>query len=86
MAHIRIALVNKAIQKKYPLIELVKGEGYYYVHSSNDYMALKLATLYTTSISVPNLNQMGLDRWVANVERILRDEEQPNKLLRCPII
>lgn len=77
--------LNAYIQVKYPLIEVVKGNGYFYVHSQDDEMALKLAGLYTTSISVTSVTRLSLYVWMQRVEYILRDEERmPSE--RAPII
>jgi hypothetical protein len=66
-----LAQVNKAIQKKHPLVELVKGEGYFYIYSSDKNMGRYIASLYTSSIYVYALNQQTVEQWVADVDRLL---------------
>lgn len=76
MLRLTLAKVNKHIQAKYPLIQLVKGEGYFYVHSDDDAMGLKLAMLFTTSIPVYAINQLTIGGWMDSVEYVLRDGQQ----------
>jgi hypothetical protein len=71
-----LSKVNKYIQTKYPEIELVKGENYFYVASDNDEIALKLARLFSTSIYVSKLNNVSLDKWLEYVEYVLEDSER----------
>ncbi len=68
--------VNKAIQAKYPLIKLVKGKGYYYVHSEDDNISLQLAALFSTSIPVANIKHQSVDNWIKDVESVLSDWER----------
>jgi hypothetical protein len=74
-----LAMVNKAIQAKYPTIMLVKGEGYFYIASNDDEMGLKIAGLYTSSIPVYSINQLSIEKWVAEVDQLVAyfDEETP---------
>ena len=72
-----LAEVNKAIQKKYPKVILVKGRGYFYISSNDNEMALKIARLYTTSIPVCKLSQLTIEQWVNDVESLLKDTCQP---------
>jgi hypothetical protein len=76
MSHLRMSQVNREIQKKYPLIKLVKGKGYHYIASDDPEMGVKVAMLYTTIIGVPFLNQQSLDAWIHSVERVLRDSDR----------
>lgn len=69
-----IRILNEAIQEKWPHVKLAKGKGYFYVYSDEADMGLKLAGLYTTSIDVDKINLMSLDRWVSEVEYVLRDK------------
>jgi hypothetical protein len=70
-----LAEVNKAIQAKFPKVELVRGRGYYYIASEDDEMGLKIAGLYTTSIPVAFLHQQTIQGWVNSVEYLFKDEE-----------
>lgn len=65
MLRLTLAKVNKHIQTKYPLIQLIKGNGYFYIASDDDAMVLKLAALYTTSIPVYAINHLTLGGWIA---------------------
>lgn len=67
--------VNKAIQAKFPKVELVRGEGYYYISSQDEEEGLKMAGLYTTSIPVAYLHQQTIQQWVDSVEDLLKDQE-----------
>lgn len=72
--------INKIINTRFPFVELVKGEGYFYV-SPNDRATEKyrlfIAGLFTTSIGVYTLNEYTPERWLEAVATILkgRDEE-----------
>lgn len=71
-----IAEVNKAIQQKFPDVILVKGHKYFYISSDNEEMGLKIAGLYTTSISVFSLGQQTIEKWVQDVEHLLSDKNE----------
>lgn len=62
--------VNKAIQKEVGNVILCKGEGYFYASSDDNEIALKLASLKTTSIYVCHLNQQSVEEWVKDVRQI----------------
>lgn len=49
--------------KKYDL-ELVKGRGYYYWWGLSNKMKLITAGLYSTSVSVYNLNDLSYKQWM----------------------
>lgn len=74
MNKIRITLkqVNKAIQKIHPEVELVKGEGYFYVAGITESMRLTIAGFYETSIYVYRINHQSIERWVDDVNRIMK--------------
>lgn len=75
-----LAMVNKAIQAKYPTIMLVKGEGYFYIASDDDDMGLKIAGLYSSGIYGSfKINDLSIERWVAEVDQLVAqfDEETP---------
>lgn len=67
--------VNKFIQEKYPLIELVQGRGYVYVSSSDDAMLLKISGLYTSSIMVCKISHATKEQWLSMTEEVLRDSQ-----------
>jgi len=65
--------VNNRIQKKYPTIELIKGEGYFYIISEDDETAEKLASLYSTGIYTFALSHDSLEGWVNEVSELVKD-------------
>jgi hypothetical protein len=68
--------VNRAIQKKYPLIYIYKGERVFIVWSDDIEMQLKLSALFQISIEVYALNQQSVSKWVEDVEWVLRDNNR----------
>lgn len=68
--------VNKTIGKIWPGIELVQGNGYVYVSSDDDALALKLAGLCTTSIPVCRISQMSINQWIDSTRYVLADEDR----------
>lgn len=73
MKRISLKSVNERIQAKYPLLVLVKGKGYYWVHSDDDNSATQLSRLYTTSIDIPRITLLTPDQWLDKVEWVLAD-------------
>ena len=68
--------VNRAISKQIdPRVTLVKGAGYFYIHSDDDEMGNKIAGLYTSSIPVCHLNHQTVQTWVNDVRDILERTE-----------
>lgn len=65
--------VNAYIQTKYPVIQLIKGNGYFWVYSEDDNIGLQLAGLYTTSIDIPRITMLTEDEWLDKVEWIMTD-------------
>jgi hypothetical protein len=72
MARLTIKTVNKAIQKVHPQIELVRGEGYFYIVGMDDLMKDKVCMLYSTSIPVYRLSHLTLEQWVESVNDLLK--------------
>jgi len=68
-----ITQVNKYIHNKYPDIDLVRGEGYFYITSDDDVVNEKLAGLYTTSIPVFSIRHQTFDTWMNDIENLLLD-------------
>lgn len=62
--------VNKEIAKTYPTLKLAKGEGYFYIYSDDKKTGLYLASLYTTSILVYNLNDLTLKQWIEAINEL----------------
>jgi len=69
--------VNKAIQKEFPDVELVKGDGYFYFWPTDAAQSAEsfhwLETADTTSVMVNRINDLTLDQWFEEL-RILREE------------
>jgi hypothetical protein len=76
--------INARIQERFSGIKLTRGKGYFYLYSDDEVLALKLAALHTTTISVYSLNQVTMDRWMEFVEYVLKDSER-NPSDRCPV-
>jgi hypothetical protein len=71
-----IKQVNKALQEKYPLLELVKtneGGGFFYIHSPDDEVSLKIAGLYSSAIYVSKISNLTVQRWIEEIELLLSD-------------
>lgn len=60
-----IKTVNKAIQKHFPKVKLVKGNGYYYIIGEGT------ETLPRTGIYVYALNRISIDAWVNEVKNLM---------------
>ena len=67
--------INKEIQKEHAAIELVRGSGYFYLVGNDDDARRLLNELNSTSIPCYTLNQMTLERWVADCKSIIQDAE-----------
>lgn len=52
-------------------INIVRGRGYYYVHSNDSATALRLANLPTTSIWVMWADHQSLQQWIEDVRKLL---------------
>lgn len=63
--------VNKELHKTHPKIDLVRGEGYFYISSFDEEVGLMLAGLYTTSIPVYSIKHQSVDRWLQDIETLL---------------
>jgi hypothetical protein len=68
MPHLKT--VNKAIQEKYPFLKLVKGNGYFYFHSDDEFYGNLLCSLYTTSVGVCRISHLSLERWLEEADEI----------------
>lgn len=62
---LRIADINREITKRWPGVELVKGEGYFYLIGDS----LDLA--YSTSIYAFSVNQLTKAQWMSVVTEIM---------------
>jgi hypothetical protein len=84
VGRLSLKLVNEYIQIKYPEISLAKDNGFFYIYSDNDAVALKLAGLGCTSIGVCHLNHGTIKQWREWVESALNDSQR-NELEREPV-
>lgn len=69
---LRLKNVNAAIEAKFPDVELVKGAGYFYLVGKTEEMSNKLYSIQSTSIYVYKLNELTLEQWLDDVERIIK--------------
>lgn len=84
MGRLSLKLVNEYIQMMYPEICLAKDNGFFYIYSDNNAVALKLATLGSTSIGVCHLNHTTIERWREFVTSALNDSQR-NEWEREPV-
>jgi hypothetical protein len=68
-----ISQVNKAIHEVYPLVNLIKGDGYFYIYSDDDATSIKIARLFISSIAVYKIGDMTIDQWVESVKLLLNE-------------
>lgn len=66
MALLRLSTVNKALPGD---LELVKGEGYFYFAGTG------MESVKTASVYVPRLNDLSLDRWIAEATDLMAEYE-----------
>lgn len=66
--------VNEAIEKAFPNVFLVKGEGYFYIASDDEATGLKIAGLFQTSVYVCNLSAYTPEQWVNEVRRLFEED------------
>lgn len=70
-----IAVVNREIQSKYPGIELVRGEGYFYLYGTTPETSTMLAGFGSTGIYIHKLNQCTLQQWMDHVDMIMKQRD-----------
>ena len=71
MKKLILKTVNKEIQKEYPFLELVKGEGYFYFISIGDEESTKaLSSLNTTTVLTYKLNDFSMKQWLSEAKDI----------------
>ncbi len=85
MKNITLKTVNKALKIKYPLLELIKDNTYFYVYSEDENVSLQLSGLYSTSIDICKINHCSIDQWIIEVELVLSDWQR-NELEKEPVI
>lgn len=67
--------VNREIHRIFPTVNLVRGNGYFYIASDDDEMGLKIAGLFTTSIPVCYLHEQTIEQWVKDVKYLMADPD-----------
>lgn len=73
--------VNEALQKLYPNVKLVQGNGYLYITSDDDETSYWIAGMYTTSIPVCKLNHFAdVDAVVRSVVDLVKNDQNESYL------
>lgn len=79
-SHKRFTLkhVNKEIQKEFPFVELVKGEGYYYlipssIEAENNPI---LKYMVDSSVYIYRLCDQPIERWMVDVRELISKAEK----------
>lgn len=67
----QLRTINKALSAKYPGLELVKGEGYFYFAGAGVEMISQ-----ETGVYVYKLNDLTLDHWIAEADRRMAEVAQ----------
>lgn len=67
-----LAQINKALNIKYPNLELVKGKGYFYLIAKNDEGTNQLLHLDSTSIYSYRLSNLSVDQWVRCCDEMIK--------------
>ena len=65
--------VNAYIQQTYPDLFIERCHNYFIVWSDKDDITLKLAGLYTNSISVYAVGHLTLEQWLERVKDVVND-------------
>lgn len=69
------AAISKAIYKKFGVnVKLHKGGGCFHFYSDDEETALKLASLYGTTVYTNQMNLHSVDWWVKEFEEIWNEE------------
>lgn len=72
--------INARMQTKYPDMQLVKGSGYFYIVGKTDEADSKLSELKSTSIYTNSVNQLSLERWVLEIDFVLKPIYSPQHI------
>jgi hypothetical protein len=69
-----LAQVRSMIKKKYPKLDLARGQGqgYYYFFSDDDELGLKLVSLDTTSVYVYSVKQLTFADWMKEADEVMK--------------
>lgn len=68
--------VNRAIQKEFPTVVLVKANNYFFIASDDKEWGLKIAGLYQQSVHVARLNELTLEQWVNEVRCLFNEDKR----------
>lgn len=71
MPRVTLTAINSKIQEKYPNVEFVKGNGYFYMKSLNDAGDRLISMLKTTSIMTNRLGVQSVGEWVSELVEML---------------
>lgn len=67
--------INKVIQQKYPNLELVRGDGYFYLLGTiGDTVNHDVANWPEGSIYVCRLNHMTMEQWIDTIYGMINDQ------------
>jgi hypothetical protein len=75
-----LAQLRKFLQKTYPLVDIVRGQGYYYFVSEDHDTSMKLHKNTEQGIYVFNCREMTFDQWQKELEQKLNN---PSESLWC---
>jgi hypothetical protein len=79
----RLVQVRKRVQKKYPDLDIQKGNGYYYWFSDTDEkLGNKLSGCYTTSVYVNHVSHKSYDSWMEEADDIMGQVNNPDEYHR----
>lgn len=75
----RLDQVRKLVQKKYPHLDIHRGNGYYYWFSdTDDKLGVDLCSCYTTSIGVCHVSHKSFDSWLEEADSIMDEIKKPH--------
>lgn len=76
MKQLKLSTVNKAIQKEFPTVFLVKDNGFFFLASDDKEWADRIADLHQQAIYVKKVNDMTLDQWLNDVRGLFANRTQ----------
>ena len=66
-----LAQLRKFLQKKYPLIDIARGSGYYYFYSEDAETSIQLNKNPSTSVYVFNCKELSFEQWMRDLDEML---------------
>lgn len=67
--------INAAIAAKYPTVELIKDNGFFYLYSDNEEWGLRIAGMHQSSIMVARVDSYDIAGWVKEVDALFEHPE-----------